>query len=173
MLAPHDSAVLTHRSSTSPCLVGYRAPRSCMVVMPTAARAPTMHATCGRRKEHRQMRLPLHPQAVRHRCWSCPSTGSSRTCRGASREGSGAGPPHGTVVWGRVLARDRASCVWNADLWWAGTIIPVLLTQERNPVKLGRLQFCNPGLRQRIARMDPCVATDACAVLPGGRSREI
>ena len=80
------------------------------------------------------MWLPLHPQAVGHQCWSCPSTGSSRTCEGASREGSGAGPPRAWLWWGTVLARDRASCAWNADLWWAATIIPVLLTQERNPV---------------------------------------
>ena len=125
MLAPHDPAVLTHRSSTSPCLVGSRAPRSCMVVMSTAARAPTMLATCGRRKKHRQMWLPLHPQAVGHQCWSCPSTGSSRTCEGASREGSGAGPPRGTAVVGhgagaglrvlRHVGRALVGCHWRVS----------------------------------------------------------
>ena len=166
MLAPHDPAVLTHRSSTSPCLVGYRAPRSCMVVMSTAARAPTMHATCGRRKEHRQMRLPLHPQAVRHRCWSCPSTGSSRTCRGASREGSGAGPPHGTVVVGhgagagprvlRLECRSVVGCHYHSGSTHPGA----------QPCLIRPAPVLQSGLRQRIARMDQCVATDACAVLP-------
>ena len=144
MLAPHDSAVLTHRSSTSPCLVGYRAPRSCMVVMSTAARAPTMLATHGRRKDHRQMWLPLHPQAVGHQCWSCPSTGSSRTCEGASREGSGAGPPRGTAVVGhgagagprvlRHVGRALVGCHWHVS-YSARSTLPINWTGSSSAIR--------------------------------------
>ena len=81
------------------------------------------------------MRLPLYTHKL-----SDIGAGHARVLEAAALAGEHRGRGRARVHrmarswWGTVLARDRASCAWNADLWWAATIIPVLLTQERNPV---------------------------------------
>ena len=118
MLAPHDPAVLTHLSSTSPCLVGSRAPRSCMVVMPTAARC-TPHAAgarsidkCGCHYTHKLSDIG----AGRARVLGAAALARELRGMGRARVHRVARP-----WWGTVLARDRASCVMLAELWWAVT----------------------------------------------------
>ena len=46
---------------------------------------------------------------------------------GGVGRGSTAGPPRAWSWWGTVLARDRASCVRLAELWWAVTSFRALL----------------------------------------------